>query len=65
MSLKVQLFNKDVLIVSVSIFFSFYILRISSLRIISNGNNVLDAFVAVFFVIGFFVTVKKVINFIF
>lgn len=65
MSLKDQVFNKDVLITSVSIFFSFYILRICSLKIISNGNNISDAFVALFFVIGFFVSVRKIINFIF
>jgi hypothetical protein len=64
MSLKKQFFNKDVLIVSISIFFSFYAVRISSLKIISNGDNVLDAFIALFFAIGFFVSVKKIINFI-
>ena len=65
MSLKSHVFNKDVLIVSISMFFSFYAVRISSLRIVSDGNNVLDAFIALFFVIGFFVSVKKLINFIF
>lgn len=65
MSLKKQFFNKDVLIVSISIFFSFYAIRTSSLNIISHGHNVLDAFIALFFVIGFFVSVKKIINFIF
>lgn len=53
MSLKGHVFNKDVLIVSISMFFSFYAVRISSLRIVSDGNNVLDAFIALFFVIGF------------
>ena len=65
MSLKGHVFNKDVLIVSISMFFSFYAVRISSLRIVSDGNNVLDAFISLFFVIGFFVSVKKTINFIF
>lgn len=65
MSLKKQFFNKDVLSVSISFFFSFYAIRISSLNIISYGHNVLDAFIALFFVIGFFVSVKKIINFIF
>lgn len=65
MSLKDQVFNKDVLIVSISMFFSFYAVRMSSLRLFSNGDNILDAFIALFFVIGFFVSVKKTINFIF
>ncbi|MER4232000.1 hypothetical protein J8967_27260, partial [Klebsiella pneumoniae] len=58
-------FYKVLLFVSIYMFFSFYAVRIASLRIVSDGNNVLDSFIALFFVIGFCVSVKKTINFIF
>lgn len=65
MHLKNQFINKDVLSLSISIFLSFSAVKYSSLQVISHGEHVLDAFIAFFFVIGFYISVKKVIYFIF
>lgn len=65
MDLKSEFLNKDVLSLSVSILLSFSAVKYSSLQLLSHGEHVLDAFIALFFVIGFYVSVKKIIYFIF
>lgn len=65
MNLKSEFMNKDILSLFISIINGFMMVRYSSLNVYSHGEHVLDAFVAFFFMIGFYISIKKLVHFIF